>query len=59
MSTDEFESEETRLDSKARARDNERLWGEEAMRRDCDLGADPDGGRALDEVLRDARGRLR
>ena len=50
MSTDGFESEEMKLDPKAHAGDNERLWGEEAMRRDSDLGADPDGGRAVDEV---------
>jgi hypothetical protein len=74
MSIDELESEAMRLDPKARARlagkllqslenlseeENERLWAEEAARRDSDLDSHQDGGRAADEVLRDARGRLR
>jgi hypothetical protein len=74
MSIDELESEAMKLDPKARARlagrlleslenlseeENNRLWAEEAGRRDSDLDADRDGGGAADEVLRDARGRLR
>ncbi len=73
MSIDELESEAMKLDPKARARlagklleslealsekENERLWGEEARRRDTDLDSDQDGGRSADDVLRDARGRL-
>jgi hypothetical protein len=74
MSIDELESEAMKLDPKARARlagkllqslenlseeENERLWAEEAKRRDSDLDSHQDRGRAADEVLRDARGQLR
>ena len=74
MSIEELESEAMKLDPKARARlagkllesletlsdeENERLWAEEAERRDSDLDSDEDGGRAADDVLRDARSRLR
>ena len=38
--------------------ENERLWAEEAERRDSAPDADQDGSRTADEVLRDARGRL-
>jgi len=73
MSIDELESEAMKLDPKARARlagklleslealsekENERLWAEEANRRDSDSDSDQDGDRSADDVLRDARGRL-
>jgi hypothetical protein len=73
MSIEDLESEALKLDPKARARlaerllesldtlsdaENERIWAEEAERRDSDLGSDQDGGRGGDEVLRDARDRL-
>ena len=73
MSIDELESEAMKLDPKARARlagklleslealsekENERLWAEEAKRRDSDSDSDQDGDRSADDVLRDARGRL-
>jgi hypothetical protein len=69
MSIEELETEAMKLDPKARARlagklleslenlseeENQRLWGEEARRRDSDRG----GGRSAGEVLRDARDRL-
>jgi len=74
MSIEELESGAMKLDPKARARlagkllesletlsdeENERLWAEEAERRDSDLGSDESDGRAADDVLRDARSRLR
>ncbi len=75
MSVEELESEAMKLDPKARARlagklldslealseeESERLWAEEALRRDCDSGEGEDeGDRSADEVLRDARRRLR
>ncbi len=74
MSIEELESEAMKLDPKARARlagkllesletlseeESERLWAEEAERRDSDLDSDEDDGRAADDVLRDARNRLR
>ncbi len=73
MSIDELESEAMKLDPKARARlagklleslealsekENERLWAEEAKRRDSDSDSEQDGDRSADDVLRDARGRL-
>jgi hypothetical protein len=73
MSIEELEAEAMKLDSKARARlagkllesldtlsdaENERIWAEEAQRRNRGLDSDPDGGRGADEVLRDARDRL-
>ncbi len=73
MSIDELESEAMKLDPKARARlagklleslealsepENERLWAEEAKRRESDSDPDQDGDRSADDVLRDARGRL-
>ena len=39
--------------------EHQRLWAEEAARRDAELDADPSMGRPADEVLRDARARLR
>ena len=74
MSIDELESEAMKLAPNARARlagklleslealsekENERLWAEEARRRDSDLDADQGSSRPADEVLRNARGRLR
>ena len=74
MSIEELESEAMQLEPKARARlagkllesleslseeENERVWAEEASRRDSDLDSEQDGGRVADEVLRDARDRLR
>ena len=74
MSIEELESEAMKLDPKARARlagkllesldtlseaENEQLWAEEAERRDRDLDSRQDSGRGADEVLRDARDRLR
>ena len=74
MSLEELESEAMKLDPKARARlagkliesldilsdaENEQLWAEEAERRDRDLDSRQDSGRGADEVLRDARDRLR
>ncbi len=65
MSLEELESEAMKLDPKARARlagklleSLETLSEEEAERRDSDLDSDEDGGRAADDVLRDARKRL-
>lgn len=73
MSIDELESEAMKLDPKARARlagklleslealsekENERLWAEEADRRDSGSDSDQNGDRSADDVLRDARGRL-
>ena len=73
MSIQELESEAMKLDPKARARlaekllesletlsdeENERLWAEEAGRRDSAPDADQDDSRTADEVLRDARDRL-
>jgi hypothetical protein len=70
----ELESEAMKLRPKARARlagkllesleslseeENERVWAEEASRRDSDLDSEQDGGRVKDKVLRDARNRLR
>jgi hypothetical protein len=73
MTFDELESEALKLDAKARARLAGRLleslealsepeiaeqWAEEAERRDADLAAYPESGRAAADVLRDARARL-
>jgi putative addiction module component (TIGR02574 family) len=41
------------------ADEHQRLWAEEAARRDAELDADPSMGRPADEVFRDARARLR
>ena len=74
MSIEELESEAMKLDPKARARlagkllesletlseeENERLWGEEAERRDSGMDSDEGDGRAADDALRDAQRRLR
>ena len=73
MSIEEIEAEALKLDPKARARlaerllesleilsdqENERLWAEEADRRDADWDAAP-GTRAAADVLRDARAKLK
>jgi len=74
MSIEELESEAMKLEPKARARlagkllesleslseeENDRVWADEASRRDSDLNTDENGGRDADVVLRDARNRLR
>jgi hypothetical protein len=73
MSIDELETEALKLDSSARARlaerllrsldelsaaETERLWAEEALRRDAEMDRDPAASRPGDDVLRDARARL-
>lgn len=70
MSNEEIEAEALKLDPKARARlaerllesledlsqnENERLWAEEANRRDESW----DGGRAASDVIQDARSKLK
>ena len=74
MSKDEIEAEALKLDPKARARlaerllesletlsdqENERLWAEEAERRDADCDASPGNARPATEVIREARARLK
>jgi hypothetical protein len=74
MSREEIEAEALKLDPKARARlaerllesleslpeeENERVWGEEALRRDAEAEADPGAMRFSDEVLREARAKLK
>ncbi len=74
MTIEELEAQALKLDPKARARlagkllksledlseeENAQLWAEEAERRDADLDAHPASGRPADEVLRDARSRLK
>lgn len=39
--------------------EHQRLWTEEAARRDAELDADPSRGRPAEDVFRDARARLR
>jgi hypothetical protein len=73
MSIEELETEAMKLDPKARARlagklleslenlseeEAERLWAEEARRRDSDLDSERGGDRTADEVLRDVRDKL-
>lgn len=70
MSKEEIEVEALKLDPKARARlaekllesleslseeENERLWAEEAQRRDAEADADRDALRPTAEVLGEAR----
>jgi hypothetical protein len=38
--------------------ENERLWVEEATRRDAELDTDPSRGRPAEDVFRDAKARL-
>ncbi len=74
MSIEEIEAEALKLDPKARARlaerllesletlsdqEAERLWAEEAARRDADLDAAPETARPAATVLREARARLK
>ena len=73
MSIDEFEAEALKLDPGARARlagklleslDNlstdeiDRLWAEEARRRDAEMDAQPGSGKSASDVLRDVRSKL-
>ena len=39
--------------------EHQRLWTEEAARRDAELDADPSRGRSSESVFRDARARIR
>ncbi len=70
MGIDEIEAEALKLDPSARARlaekllesletlsdeENQRLWAEEAERRDADWDAAPGTSRPATDVLRDAR----
>lgn len=52
---------ETLLESLEELSDDEhqRLWTEEAARRDAELDADPSRGRSADAVFHDARARIR
>ena len=74
MRIDEIEAEALRLDPQARARlarrllesleslsaeENERLWAEEADRRDTDWDSAPGSARPAADVLRDARAKLK
>jgi hypothetical protein len=74
MSIDEIEAEALKLDPQGRARlakkllesletlsdeENERLWAEEADRRDTDWDAAPGSARPAADALRDARAKLK
>jgi hypothetical protein len=74
MSIDDIEAEVLKLDPQARARlakklleslealsdeENERLWAEEAERRDADWDSAPASGRPAADVLRDARAKFK
>ena len=74
MSIEEIEAEALQLDPKARARlaerllesletlsdqENERVWVEEADRRDSDWDSAPGTARPAADVLRDARAKLK
>ena len=74
MNIEEIGAEALKLDPKARARlaeklleslealsdqDNERLWAEEAERRDADWDSTPGTARVAADVLRDARAKLK
>jgi hypothetical protein len=74
MSINDIEAEALKLDPQARARlakkllesletlsdeENERLWAEEADRRDAAWDAAPESGRPAADVLRDAHAKLR
>jgi hypothetical protein len=74
MRIDDIEAEVLKLDPQARARlakrllesletlsdeENERLWVEEADRRDADWDSAPGSGRPAADVLRDARTKLK
>jgi hypothetical protein len=73
MSINDIEAEALKLDPRARARlarkllesletlwdeENERLWAEEADRRDAAWDSAPGSGRPAGDVLRDARAKL-
>jgi putative addiction module component len=74
MSINDIEAEALKLDPQARARlakkllesletlsdeENERLWAEEADRRDSAWDAAPESGRPAADVLQDARVKLK
>jgi hypothetical protein len=74
MSNEEIEAAALKRDPEARARlaekllesleslseeENDRLWAEEAQRRDAEADADPGAVRISDEVLREARSKLK
>lgn len=74
MSNEEIEAEALKLDPEARARlaeklleslealsarENERLWADEADRRDAEWDAAPGVARPATDVLRDARAKLK
>ena len=74
MSIEDIEAEALKLDPRARARlaekllesletlsdeENERLWAEEAERRDADWDAAPGMARPATDALREARAKLR
>ena len=74
MSIDDIEAEALKLDPHARARlakklleslealseaENERLWADEAERRDAEWDATGKPGRPAADVLRNARAKLR
>ena len=74
MSIEEIEAEALKLDPKSRARlaekllesleqlseaENERIWAEEAARRDADWDAKAGVGRGSADVLRAARAKLK
>ena len=74
MSVEEVEAQALQLDPKDRARlaekllasletlsgeENDRLWAEEAERRDADWESAPDTGRPAADVLKDARAKLK
>jgi hypothetical protein len=74
MSIEEIEAEALKLDPKERARlaekllesleqlseeENDRLWAEEASRRDADLDAPGNRGKPAADALREARAKLK
>jgi hypothetical protein len=74
MSAEEIEAEALKLEPQARARlaerlleslealsdqENERLWAEEADRRDVEWASGRDSARSAADVLRDARAKLK
>ena len=74
MSNEEFEAEALKLEPGARARlagklleslddlstnEIDRLWAEEARRRDVEMDTEPGSGKSASDVLREVRSRLR
>lgn len=74
MSIEEIEAEALKLDPKARARlaekllesleqlseeENDRLWAEEASRRDADWDTQGNRGKPAADVLREAKAKLK